>query len=345
MVFKWFSVASFAFVLVAWHVGSMLFSSSGGNAGWKNPWHLVVILTGVLVWLLPLTSLLEGCNQIAGISYFKLRQIAISSIASWLTMICGGGLWSIVAAAAANVFFLLYFVLFEYRYFFKSLLQSAGSSMSWRLEIWPMQWRLALSGLVNYLAFSLFNPVMFRYHGPIVAGQMGMTLQIVNAIQSIALVWVYTKVPRFGILVAERNYDELDRSWLHASIISVAVAAVGGAAVGIAVTTLNVWRLSIGSRLLPSVPMGLLLMAMVLMQVAQCLSVYLRAHKREPLVFLSVTSSLAIGFLVWLSGSRSGPTAVAASYLLVVALFIVPYEIALWFRLRSRWHAELVGPI
>ena len=94
----------------------------------------------------------------------------------------------------------------------------------------------------------------------------------------------------------------------------------------------------LAQRLLPPLPTGLFLLAAVLMQVGQCLVAYLRAHKREVVVVVGVVSSLAIGLLVWSLGSRYGPTGAAAGYLAVVAVFIIPYETALWFRYRAEWH-------
>jgi hypothetical protein len=59
--------------------------------------------------------------------------------------------------------------------------------MDWKSEMLPKQWRLGLQGDMNYFVFGLFTSVMFNYHGPVVAGQMGMSLQLVVAAQSIAL--------------------------------------------------------------------------------------------------------------------------------------------------------------
>ena len=47
--------------------------------------------------------------------------------------------------------------------------------VDWRTEIWPFQWRLAVSWLCGYFTFQLFNPILFAVRGPIEAGQMGDT--------------------------------------------------------------------------------------------------------------------------------------------------------------------------
>jgi O-antigen/teichoic acid export membrane protein len=210
--------------------------------------------------------------------------------------------------------------------------------MDWKTEIWPMQWRLGVSGLVNYFAYSLFNPVMFHYHGPIVAGQMGMTLSLSAAIQSIGLAWINTKVPTFGSLVAGKNYRTLDRFWAKMSLLSTAIVGAGLTVAWTLLWGLNVLDIALAERLLPLLPAGLFFISTFLMQITQCEAAYLRAHKKEPLVAVGVVSSLAIGFLVWQMGSRFGATGAGAAYLAVVGICVIPWMTYIWFCSRAEWH-------
>jgi hypothetical protein len=104
------------------------------------------------------------------------------------------------------------------------------------------------------------------------------------------------------------------------------------------VYSLNVFHLPLAQRLLAPLPTGLLLLGVILFHVSQCESVYLRAHKREVLMLLSVTSSLLLGSLVWWLGSHLGPTAAASSYLFVAACYVIPFQTIAWFHLRTKWH-------
>ena len=72
-----------------------------------------------------------------------------------------------------------------------------------------MQWRLALGGIVGYFMYSLFTPIVFHYHGPVAAGKMGMTWQIVGALGPLAMAWIDTKTPIWGMLIAKNRYSEL----------------------------------------------------------------------------------------------------------------------------------------
>src|ERR1035437_9872245 len=72
----------------------------------------------------------------------------------------------------------------------------------YRAEIFPYQWKIALSWISGYFIFQLFNPVLFATEGAVVAGQMGMTLAALNGVQSLSMAWITTKVPLFSGLIA-----------------------------------------------------------------------------------------------------------------------------------------------
>ena len=336
LVFRWYAVVGGAFVLIIGAVGYLFFSQTPHpNIRWEAPWLTLVGVTGLLLWTLPFISLLEGCNQIAAVNEFRLRQGILGTIALWLSLYLGGGLWTPVVMAAARLLCDLHLLLGRYRRFLAPLLQRPVSvGMDWKIEVWPMQWRLALSGLVNYFAYSLFNPVMFHYHGAAVAGQMGMTLQIVGALQSLAMAWVSARVPSFGVLIARTDYAGLDRLWRRTLLISGLAIAAGAGVIWGLVYGMNVLEIPLAQRLLGPVPTGVLLLSAVLMQVAQCYTAYMRAHKREPILLLSVTTSIAIGMLVWLLGARFGPIGAAAGYLAVMVVLLA-WETAIWFQFRA----------
>ncbi len=340
LAFKWYAVVSCVFVVGVSMVGYIFFSHNPHpGINWVFPWLTVVFLTGLQLWMLPLLSLLEGCNQMANIYLFRLIQAGLGTMALWLALALGAGLWVAPVYAGVGCLVNLTLLLLRYRLFFQPFFSSPPSArISWRLEIWPMQWRLALSGLVNYFAFSLFSPVMFQYHGAVVAGQMGMTWQVIMALQGVALAWVHTKVPRFGTLIVKKEYAALDRFFFRTSSVSVAVISFGAIMLWLIVYLLSALHHPLAQRMLAPLPTGLFLLAAILMQISQCQSAYLRAHKREPLVVLSVVTSVAIGLLVWLLGGAYGPMGAAFSYLTVVAVFTIPYETALWFRCRAEWH-------
>jgi len=298
----------------------------------------LTILTGLLLWILPFNILLEGCNQVAAVNKFRFRQALLNNVALWLMIIIGGQLWSLVVAAGVKIVINLFFLLVQYRNFFRPFFKPPTSSkMVWRTEIWPMQWRLGLSGLTIYFAFALYNIVMFQYHGAVVAGQMGITRQMVLTLETMSLSWVQTKISRFGMLIAQKEYAELDKFWLRLSLLSLVVISVAGSAAWFLVYVLNILAIPLTQRMLAPWPTGIFLLASIIVHIPQCQIIYLRAHKQEPTVYMGVTLNLATGLLVWWLGSRFGPIGASCAYLAISIVMFV-WTMPIWFYYRSKWH-------
>lgn len=336
---SWYAAASALFVIGAGIAGHLFFSREQAAVAWRGPWWGLVVLTGLLLWALPLNSLLEGCNQVATVQKFRLSQAVLRTTALWAALALDSGLWALVAATVVSVMRDAYLVGVQYRGFFEPFLSPPrGPRIGWKTEIWPMQWRLAVSGMASYFLFQAFTPVMFQYWGATVAGQMGMTMAMVFVIQGVASVWLQARVPRFGMLIAHRDYAGLDRLWWRTTWAAVGTTALAAAGAWLLVWGLNAFETTLAQRLLPPASAGLLLLGAVFMAAGYCQTAYLRAHRQEPIFMLSVVTSLLMGGLVWLLGSSFGPIGAAAAYLIVVAGISMPWETVIWLRCRAKWH-------
>ena len=342
LVFKWYACASIIFVLLVGG-GGYLFLSQSPDLGisWKGPWFSLMVVAGLQLWALPFLSLLEGCNQVHTIYRFRFVQGVFISLAMWMAMSLDFGLWMAIAGVGAGLIATLDLILIVYRKFFQPFFTfKPEQEIHWKEEIWPMQWRLALGGSMGYFMVSIYTPVMFHYHGPVVAGQMGMTWQLVAALGSLAMAWVATKVPRFGILVAQKNYSELDRFFFRTSGISMGVISLGAVLLWLLVYGLNYFEHPLAQRLLSPLPFGLFIVGTVLGQIAQCQSAYLRAHKKEPFLLYSFVYGLLNGIVVWFLGSRFGAIGASVGYLSVMTLVSVPLGSYIWITCRRKWHAD-----
>lgn len=257
----------------------------------------------------------------------------------WGAILAGANLWAAPVLSAISAITCIYYLAVTQRNFFLPFFElPARGGMNWRREILPMQWRLALQGVVSYLVFSLLTPVMFHYHGPVVAGQMGMTLQLVLAVQSIASIWVLTKVPRFGMLVAQRDFGRLDAEWRNAALLSVLMMVVGCALLIGSLYLLTVMQVAIVNRVLPPLAFAFLAVGAMFSVGSQSLAVYLRAHKREVLMRAGLVSGVLMGSLVWKLGALYGPVGASASYMLVMSCVAFPMALYVWHVSRRDWH-------
>jgi O-antigen/teichoic acid export membrane protein len=340
LVFKWYACASAIFVLLV-GTGGYIFLAQSPDPGvsWAQPWFVLVLLSGLQLWALPFISLLEGCNQVKVVNCFRLFQGMASSCALWLTMSLGMGLWMVIVSSAMGLGVSSILLLVYYRKFFEPFYRATESSeIHWREEIWPMQWRLAVAGLMNYFIFSLYAPVIFHYHGSAAAGRIGMTWHLLMALSSLAMAWIATKVPRFGILISQKKYDELDRLFFKTSSVSLCVIGAGALVLWALIYGLNQAGHPMAERLLEPLPAGLFCLGVVLGQVSQCQAAYLRAHKKEPFLILNIVYSLANGLLVWGLGMQWGALGASMGYLTAMALICIPMGTVIWYRCRLKWH-------
>ncbi|MCH2126592.1 MAG: hypothetical protein MK165_17505 [Pirellulaceae bacterium] len=341
MIAVWYAAACVVFVVVVGICGAIFFAQKEATlVTWQGPWLSLVVLNGLLLWTLAFNALLEGCNQVASVNKFRVVQAVCANISVWTAIMLGAGLWAAVAATAARLLCDIYFLAIHYRHFFAVFLsRSKGPQLKWGTDIWPMQWRMAISALFSYFEFSIFTPVIFHYHTAEIAGRTGMTLTLIFVVQAAALAWVQTRAPQFGMLIAKREFDELDRIFMRASLISTGVL-VGGAGILLGlISLLQITEMQLGERLLPLLPTALFLLALIVNQLPKCQEIYLRSHRREPFVVINMLSSVVAATLVWgLGGGVWGPTGAAIGLLLTVTLINLPWKTWVWLRCRRDWH-------
>ena len=188
----------------------------------------------------------------------------------------------------------------------------------------------------SYFTSNFFTPLLFYFHGPVVAGQMGATMSLVASLSALAQSWTVSKGPRFGMLVSRRQFGELDRLFYKATAQAVGIGIIGGLALLAGLVFVRA-HFALGARFLAPGPTSLLVLVTVLNQVGYSQGVYTNAHKQAPFMILAVVGSLAIGLLAVALGYSFGAWGVALAYVLVqVPLLVWVYVV--WERCRKLWH-------
>ncbi len=342
IAFKWYLVGGII-VTVGLGVGGYVFFSTSPDSGinWTSPWLSLCFTTGIIVCLIPVWSLLEGCNQVSKLYTFRFFQSILTGIIVWIAILSGGGLWTASISGLVILLCSIFFLKWKYWTFLKTLLltKPQGSKIKWRADMLPMQWRIALSWISGYFCFALFTPVLFKYHGSVVAGQMGMTWSLIAAMGVISGAWIAPKIPQFGMLIALKKYEELDNLfWRLTGIISIVTILIGFS-IWFLVYMLYASNLSFATRLLPPLPTGLFILAQVLVNISGPFGCYLRAHKKEPLMFISVLSGVLVGLSTLILGKYYSVTAIATAFL-IVHLIVIPVVIIIWYYCRKEWHTD-----
>lgn len=341
---KWYAVVALAVIVALVPAGFVFFGR--GEAGspsvaWQVPWLLVVLATAVNLAVTPFVGVLEGCGKVPEITGLQARQAIIGSLTIWITMALHARLYAAPMLAIVSILMGTGWLFRYRRAFFADLWATpipAGAAVRWRTEILPFQWKMSLSWLSGYFIFQLSNPIMFKYHGAVEAGRMGMSQRVVDSIMSLAFAWVATKSAPFGSHVARRDFRTLDAVFKKAfwQSLGVVVAGVGA--------FLAVYGL-VAHAGVPYVNRVLdwpALCCMSLTAIASVIifneAVYLRAHKQEPLLVNNLVSACLIPTVTYLLGRPYGGLGITSGVCALTLFFGLPWATWVFFKKKREWH-------
>lgn len=348
---KWFGVASLLLVIGLIPVGLVFFDQGQNNPqafAWRIPWVLAVLGTAMNLFVTPFFAVIMGSGDVVTVNHRQMIGNVIGSCVSWLVMGLHGGLYAVFAVNAGNIIiswsYLLKYKPELLRLVWTGIIHSAErdgakGSISWWGEVWPMQWKIALSWVSGYFVFQLFNPVLFHYHGAAVAGQMGMSLSAANALLGICITWINAKNPEFCKLVVKRDWLGLDKSFFRILLQSTTAVTIGAITGWCAIALVQMTH-PFGERFLPADQMALLFTSVVIQNIIYGFATYLRAHKLEPLLAVSIVAALLQGTATWYLGSRYSSIGATGGYLLVSLFFSLPATYFVWRRFSTLCHTS-----
>lgn len=342
LVGKWYGVIAALIIIIVLPAGWVFFSINHpqSSVNWQIAWFWLVVAAAINVCFLPLLALLEGCGRVTEVARLRIYQNIVGSLAAWLLLMNGGGLLAIPAMSTGLALTVMFWLWRTKKLFFKDLFFQVADckiGISWKAEIWPLQWKIALSWLSGYFIFQLFTPVLFAYRGAVEAGQVGMSFSIVNALMSIAMAWMSTKAPQFGTLVARKDYASLDRMFKLTLSRSLLVMLVFGVILCLTNYYLHLAGVQFATRFLDPLPFTLLMLATTLNYVTYAQAAYLRAHKQEPFLWISLLSAVLIAGLTLLLGKAYGAMGVMSGYLAVCTVVGFGWGSLIFFSKRREW--------
>jgi O-antigen/teichoic acid export membrane protein len=339
---KWFSILSLLLFIILLIIGYIFFAKygHGANVNWQLPWLLLVINTSLSFLLSPIFSFIEGLGKVKEIARLRLVQQLISLTVLWSMLSLGSKLYSAPIAGIASLGTIVVLLLFSD---FKKILFNIWTLLdAWKVdyknEIFPYQWKIAISWMSGYFIFQLFNPVLFATEGAIVAGQMGMTLAVLNGITGLTISWMTTKVPIFSGLIAQEKYSDLDRLFNRTLKQSATINGLSLSAMFIGIYGLRHFNLPIGERFLPYLPLAFMIIPVFLNQYVSSWATYLRCHKKEPFLVLSVVMGIATSLSTFILGNYFGALGMTAGYCFLTFFGGFAWGWIIFKKKKSEWH-------
>jgi hypothetical protein len=338
---RWYTVAAATMALVLAPLGFFFFAHHATGStpvAWQGPWLAAALASAMGLWCTPFYSFIEGCGEVRAVAAMRLRQAVATSAFAWGAMLLHHGLYAPCFALLGYVGTGLFF-LASRRHLLINLLHhpARDAAIRWNREVWPFQWRIAVSWMCSYFMVQVFIPIIFAARGPIEAGQMGMSLSITGYLTMLALAWTTTKTTPFGSMIARREFrglDQLFRRTLGQSFTVFSVMAL--AACGTAIL-LQGLAPRLATRMVSPLLFAILVMASGANFVVQSLAILLRSFKSEPFLIQSLVVASLTLLLATLTAARWGNTGAALSYFVATAIIGLPLAWSIFVRVRRRY--------
>jgi hypothetical protein len=329
---RWYALAAVAFFLSVSAGGAWFLASNAAlpRSQWLGPWIALTFATAANLSLSAMLAVLEGSGEVAHVARVRFHQSFLGYLAMWLALALGAGLWAaplLPMMTAAYTAVWLRSHAHPLRRMRAAQIPAAPDLPMWRRDVFPLQWRIALSWISGYFIFQLLTPLAFARLGAVEAGRLGITLAVFNAILTAGMSWVNAKFPAISMHLARK-----ERAQANALFRSVALRALGFTAVlsvAILVVLVAIQDLAPDiSRRFASVAVAACIATVTLCNtLVFAAAAYMRAHKEEPMLWVSVVSGITV-LAVVTAASSLGVLPMMALYMAVTA--IVPLPWTLW---------------
>jgi hypothetical protein len=252
----------------------------------------------------------------------RFIQFVLGAAMSWAALLSHHGMYApgmmIMGYAVAGVF-----TLYSGRQVCARLLRFpvGQKAVSWRTEIWPFQWKIAVSWVCSYFTIQIFTPVLFAYRGPVEAGQFGLSLSITNYLAVLMIAWMSTKATPFGQMIARGEFQQLRKLFFRTLRQSLLLLVGLSAACEAAVIALQYLYPRLASRMVSPRIFVLLLLTYVSSFIVQSMAIYLRSFKREPFLIQSVVIAISTVLFSLLTVKFWGTAGVAFIFLFCTGIF------------------------
>lgn len=333
LIRKWYMFLAITYFMIVFSLGYSFFSLNDELEPneWLYAWAILVFSTAINLYISPFLAILEGMGFVSKIAYIRLLQSLIGYFLLILLFNLNFGLLSIPAISLTAAFFSSSWIYKKHRNTFKRNTISRENSISWRREIFPFQWKIALSWVSGYFIFQLFTPMIFTHQGAIEAGKIGVTLAIFSAILSISMSWISAKAPVLAKLVAEGKRNELNILFIMLLKKSGFVNFCLLTSFILVISLFKTLNFKLVERISEPNILLCLLGISIINHLIYSMSIYMRCHKKEPMLSNSLcTAIISIPAVFFLS--KINVVSTMLGYLSVGLFVSLPWCIVLFLK-------------
>lgn len=338
---RWYGIAaSLFFVMIS--IGGAWFFSTKGNlpiTAWIGAWLLLTMGTAFNLYLSATLTVLEGCGEVAGVARMRMVQSMSGNALMWLALSLGAELWAMPLVPLVGATYTAYWLHMNGGTLNKLQCHAAATTgknlIRWRTDIFPFQWRIAVSWISGYFIFQLFTPLAFSRLGAVEAGRLGITMAVFSALLTVGMSWVNAKLPAFAAHVSRG-----ERASLNALFNSVVKRSMAFVLITILIIILIMLILiSFDVAAIQRFASLSVVLCLAVVTLVNCFifaaAAYMRAHKEEPMMWPSIGSGI-LTLIAAVIGSTYGILPMMELYMLISVFVALPWTIFIFNRYFRR---------
>lgn len=269
---------------------------------WLIPWLIYSVSSSIIFFTNFTLSFVEGLEQVGNIQKIRARTSMVSFGVSVSFLASGLGLYSLALGSITNALICTFWTFIKYRFVLRQMLSHSRSQEgNWSKEIFPLLSRYAVSWVGGGLASSMLIPTAFFFHGAKIAGQVGLSIALYTAIIGISGTWITVILPKMNILIARGDRSELRNMFAMHFKLTIATYILGCMGVFFLLVLLSdVFEFV--DRLVSTPSLILLMVGCLMHSALGPIAIFLRAHKKEPLMVMSLVMGCIVSISTVLAG-------------------------------------------
>lgn len=322
--------------------GIAVLNSHGDMETWIAPW-IIYMLAGGFSFIVRISlSFFEGCNLISKIqTNYAISSIALAGVTiGMLVGKCGLYALAIPAVISFLINFVLMFIVFRHA-IIQLLKTKIVHNYHWGRNFLSLIWKYAISWASGYFIFQIYTPLAYIVYDPIIAGEVGITMTLIQACFTIANTFNAMFVPKINISVANREWGKAEGLCKKGLLLSMPLYVLGATIIMLGLG-LGQGKIALFDRFLPVSIAVVLIVAWFLQIPINTIATYGRAHKQEPFLIISVVGSLftlgsTVLFMYTLPINYIF-VGFALSNVVSTVIFIFMY-----YKQKEKWHQKLIA--
>jgi O-unit flippase, putative len=342
---KWIGTIGVVVFPIIYIIGVIYFIRDRVLAVYLLPWTIYAIGSLINFFNTSILSFIEGLNKIEEVQKIRFAVNIVYACIIAIVLVLHGNIFALALGCFISACTIFISLFGKFKKFLSQLLTITKTyTYPWRQEVMPLFIRYALSFSSGYFIFQIYTPLMHYFHGPVLSGKVGISLTLVGAVFNMANIWMYTITPRINMLVSTKNWSTLDTLFLKRLLLAIGTYIIIGIGVVLFIWLFGcVWIIpKVVGRFLPVIPMGILYICYFIQIFVSALALYLRGHKQEPYMVLSIISAVWIACATFILGKWLPADFFFCGFL---SMQVLGSPIAYWIfrRCKNIWHnAEVI---